>query len=149
MNFVDTKRHELGLEHKGYISWETGSPLLRRYLNSISLAVHGKYADWSWNGTSGWIGPPADARVQAILAKKATKNYPPGYDELWLIIYGGAAISRTFVVSDVAELQVMTSANAELAKAPFDVVALWDPFRPHVYYEWTRTESWRARSQTR
>lgn len=146
-HLVTRHRHALRLERTEFSGWETGTPLLQKHVNSVRLADRGRHADWHWNGTSAFIGPPTDADMQALFAEKASKGYP-ALDELWLIVYGGSTISRTFPgTDDLAVLQSMTAANSELSKGPFSRAILWDPFRSYVF-QWTERHGWRKRSQS-
>lgn len=143
IDFVKGKLLLVGDDFVDFPVTASDHPLLKKYLNFISIE---NVADYSWKD---WIWTFGDAtaffsegKTLRALHKKISRERPEGYDEYWLIVEQGIEIARGIYVFDVIQLETASALNAALNASVYDQVHI---IRGHTgEYSWKRGEGWIA-----
>jgi hypothetical protein len=90
--FTHTHRDGLETSDIDYWQWDFSTPMMRDYLQSISLRID-QHAVWYTNLATGFVALPATSTIPKIVAQKSRKQFRPT-DELWLVIQTGTLISE-------------------------------------------------------
>jgi hypothetical protein len=115
------------------------SPVLAKYVSRMEVAPSKvPYLAWHWNHDTAWIGV-TEEELMAIVAAKARSTTVPAAS-YWLMITGGATLSRVMAFIDHEWLEAMPLLTRQLEDGPFDrLVLLQSPI-----IEWRRDTGWQT-----
>jgi hypothetical protein len=119
-------------------TWDAGG-LLTDYLDLICIAKIEAFSNWNSNIHSGYVGVQ-ESELVSIFGKKAHGAKNSSFDEHWLVVAGGGALSGVIGAISAEHLASYQEAAAILEKSNFSQVHLIDL---DMHYLWTLGEGWR------